>query len=30
MTSEDLDTPHFQEVLAHNRQVLAERLACHE
>ena len=27
MTSEDVDTPHFQEVLAYNRQSLAERLA---
>jgi ribosomal-protein-alanine N-acetyltransferase len=27
MTTEDLDSPHFQEVLARNRQTLAERLA---
>ncbi|HZU05843.1 MAG TPA: ribosomal protein S18-alanine N-acetyltransferase [Chloroflexota bacterium] len=27
MTSEDLDSPHFQEVLARNRRALAERLA---
>jgi ribosomal-protein-alanine N-acetyltransferase len=26
MTTEDVDTPHFQEVLAANRQALAERL----
>ena len=27
MTTEDLDSPHFQEVLARNRRALAERLA---
>ncbi len=27
MTTEDIDTPHFQEVLAANRRALAERLA---
>ena len=27
MTTEDLDTPHFQEVLARNRRALGERLA---
>ncbi len=30
MTTEDLDSPHFQEVLAANRRALAERLAAHE